>query len=541
MLDKIVQRIGEVTGWLDERLSYVLIPGLLLTGLFLTLRLGFIQLRKFGHGLLVTSGKLDKAGHTGDVSHFQALTTALSATVGVGNIAGVAMAIHFGGPGALFWMWVTAFFGSALKYTECTLALHYRDINPNESSGAVSGGPMYYMAKGLKMPKLAAVFAGGLLIASLFTGNAIQANTMADVLSSDLGVPTYITGLVSAALVAAVILGGIHRIGHVSSILAPGMAVIYIAGALGVLVAHYEMILPAFATIFEGAFNPVAGLTGVGAGAMLTTLTWGVKRGLYSNEAGQGSAPIAHAAARTEEPVSEGTVALLEPFIDTIIVCTLTGLVLVVTGAWDMRFPTAMPVSEITFVDDTLTHETGRSVRDPAKFQHGTLDQLFVDAARTTPFEGVLSHDANGITLATAASGEAITTLYGDAVEVGAPLTARAFQMGLSRWVSWGNFLVALCVVLFAISTAISWSYYGDRCAMYLWGHKAILPYKITFVILHFIGATAPIHGIWSIGDVSLSLCTLPNIFALILLSPQIKRLTDSYFARRPWEHESPT
>lgn len=525
--------------WIDGKVAAILIPSLLLTGLFFTLRLGFIQVRHLWHGILVTSGKLDKEGHTGDVSHFQALSTALSATVGVGNIAGVAMAIHYGGPGALFWMWVTAFFGMALKYSECTLAMNYREIHADASQGAVSGGPMYYMEKGLGLKPLAIFFASGLLIASFLTGNAIQANSVADVLHTSFGISTWITGIVCALLVAAVILGGIQRIGAVAGYLAPGMAMLYVAGALTILLLNWEEVWPAFLSVFQQAFTPTASITGVGTGAVLTALTMGVKRGLFSNEAGQGSAPIAHSAARTEEPVSEGAVALLEPLIDTLIICTMTGLVLLTTHSWDDRFPSTLHVQSGKWQQESVQVQDGVVPNQAVKFNDGWVDALFVDEGQSQPFNGVVSRDATGAWTAVDSAGVTHPTLYGDAVDMGAPLTARAFKRGLAPLGNWGDLVVTICVALFALSTAISWSYYGDRCAMYLFGVKAIQPYRIMFCILHFVGATATVTTIWGIGDVALSLCTIPNIIALLMLNGKVKSLTDSYFSRRPWENRS--
>lgn len=254
-------------------------------------------------------GKFDHPDAIGDVNHFQALTTALSATVGIGNIAGVAIAIHYGGPGALFWMWVTAFFGMAVKYTECTLAVKYRIQN---SDGSVSGGPMYYIEKGLgeQWKWLAVFFAAMAVICSFLTGNAVQANTVADTMKATFLIPGWITGLATASVVGFVIVGGIKRIGRVTASLMPVMAIIYVLGALIILLLNVEKVLPAFGTIIEYAFTPKAGAFGIGSGLFLTTLVWGIKRGLFSNEAGQGSAPIAHGAAKTKEPVREGVVAL---------------------------------------------------------------------------------------------------------------------------------------------------------------------------------------------------------------------------------------
>ena len=320
-----------VWGWPEQLpLIVVLLVG---TGLITTIRLGWIQIRYFRHGIRVVRGEYDDPEHEGDLSHFQALSTALSATVGIGNIAGVATAIHYGGPGALFWMWVTAVFGMALKYTECTLAMKYRVIH---TDGTASGGPMYSIEKGLgkSWKPLAVAFAAFAVISSFGSGNAVQSFTVADQFRQDLGVPTWITGAVMASLVALVILGGIRRIGRVTSKLVPFMAAIYIGTALVVLALNIAEVPSTLMLIFTSAFQPAAQIGGFAGGTFIFMLTWGVKRGLFSNESGQGSAPIAHAAAKTDEPIREGVVAMIGPFIDTLLICTMTGLVILTSGVW---------------------------------------------------------------------------------------------------------------------------------------------------------------------------------------------------------------
>ncbi|MEJ2503451.1 MAG: sodium:alanine symporter family protein [Gemmatimonadota bacterium] len=540
----------------EETIPFVVIL-LLGVGLYLTVRLGFIQLRRLGHGFAVTSGKYDDPDEPGDVAHFQALTTALSATVGIGNIAGVAIALHFGGPGALFWMWMTAFLGMATKFTEVTLAQRYRDVvedhDPRAWEGSVSGGPMYYIEKGLgpNWKWMAVLFASLLGITAFLKGNGNQANTEEDTMSTEFGVPNWITGLVTAAVVGLVILGGIQRIGKVPGILAPLMAAVYVFGALFIIIANYEQILPTFGLIFREAFNPSAGVAGTGTGAFLVTLMWGVRRGLFSNEAGQGSAPIAHSAAKTDEPVSEGVVALLEPFIDTIIICSMTGLVIIMSGAYEARIPTQIELTggDLTYV---TVDETGRGheVEAPQSIRYAdglpagleqeeavlawhevALDRVFVDEAQTQPFTGEV---VPGQGLARADDGQEYESLYADAVETGAPLTMLGFQRGLPG--EWGRFIVIMSVLLFAVSTAIAWSYYGDRCANYLFGPKAIIPYKLVFVVMHFVGAILPLTVIWDLGDVFLGMVILPNLIAMAILSPQVLEMTKSYFQRRPWE-----
>ena len=551
-LSSIVWDTGIPLG--DETIPFV-VMALVGVGIFLTLRLGFVQIRHLAHGFAVTSGKYDDPNEPGDVSHFQALTTALSATVGIGNIAGVAIALHWGGPGALFWMWVTAALGMATKFTEVTLAQRYRKVeklgpDAHKWEGSVSGGPMYYIERGLgpKWKPLAIAFASILGITAFFTGNAIQANTVADTMNTTFGIPMWITGLVTSTVVATVILGGISRIGKVTSILAPVMAAIYVTGAGVIILLNIDQLLPAFMLIFREAFNPTAGVAGTGVGAVLVTMMWGVKRGLFSNEAGQGSAPIAHAAAKTDEPVSEGVVALIEPFIDTIVIVTMTALVIIMTGVWKQGTPTDITLSggDLSYVtyDDAGKREEV-SAPTELRFEDGRLldtapgtvqlawhevavERLYTDADQTAPFTGVVFPGQG-----TAADDDSTySVLYGDAAENGAPLTVLGFQRGLGDW---AQYIVVISVLLFAISTAISWSYYGDRCATYLFGAKAVLPYKIVYVLMHFVGAVLALSVIWDMGDVFLGIVILPNLLALMILSPKVAEMSKSYFERKPW------
>ncbi len=542
-----------------ERIPFMVML-LLGIGGYLTLRLGFVQARRLGHAVVVATGRYDNPNDPGDVTHFQALTTALSATVGIGNIAGVALAIHWGGPGALFWMWVTALLGMATKYSEVTLAQRFRvHESEGEWAGTVSGGPMYYIERGLgpNWKWMAIFFALVLGITAFLTGNGIQANTVADNMETQFGVQTWVSGLITSAIVAAVILGGISRIGRVTSILAPLMAVIYVTSAFMVLAMNASDIFPTLALIVREAFNPTAGIAGAGTGAFLVTLMYGVRRGLFSNEAGQGSAPIAHSAAKTDEPVSEGVVALLEPLIDTLVICTMTGLLIIMTGVWGDRFETeltlvggdlsyraaqvdggSIPVqSDLPIrIDDGYHAETGPA--DPQVSWHEVpVERLFVDEAQFQPFSGVIDPMAG---MATADDGSTYSALYGMAAESGAPLTMAAFRRGLSPLGDWGHYIVLVSVLLFAISTAIAWSYYGDRCANYLFGARAVIPYKIVFVVVHFVGALLPLSVIWDMGDVFLGIVIWPNLIALALLAPKVVEMTRSYFERRPWEKDRP-
>lgn len=554
-----------VWGWPGAMpLIVVLLVG---TGLVTTLRLGFIQVRWFRHGLRVLRGEFDDPEHEGDLSHFQALTTALSATVGIGNIAGVATAIHYGGPGALFWMWVTAVFGMALKYTECTLALKYRTILPG---GAAAGGPMYSIERGLgrSFKPLAVAFAIFAIISSFGSGNAVQSFTVADQVRQDLGVPTAVTGLVMALLVAAVILGGIRRIGRVTSKLVPFMAVLYVGASLVVLAIHAGAVPATLLTVLQSAFEPAAQIGGFAGGGFVFMLTWGVKRGLFSNESGQGSAPIAHAAAKTDEPVREGVVAMLGPFIDTLVICTMTGLVILVTGTWHAKQAQEVVLNTQAAVTaiaagggvglngevhpDQLARgrfrvADGRPIGFVPVRNHGTVDdaRLLVTTdpllrRDARPFNGELEFRSEGPgELAQArlldAGGSAVAgvlVLQGAALQNGSPLTAWAFQEGLGG-LAWnrGYLLITVAVFLFGLSTAISWSYYGDRSVLYLLGPRWVLPYRLLFCFMHFLGAIYSLELVWAFGDTALGLMTIPNLLSILLLTGQVGRWTRAYAA----------
>ncbi len=545
---------------------------LLGAGIYFTVKLSFVQIRQFGHGVAVTSGKYDNPDDPGDVSHFQALTTALSATIGIGNIAGAALAIHFGGPGALFWMWITAIFGMATKYSEVTLAQYYRNVDtPTEAEkgtwrqkwkGTVAGGPMFYIEKGLgeNWKPLAIFFATMLMITSFLTGNAVQANTVADVMASDFGIATWLSGLLLASVIALVILGGVSVIGRVTGILVPVMAAIYVIGALLILGFHYDQIIPTLGLVVTSAFNPAAGVAGTGAGVFLLTLIYGVQRGLFSNEAGMGSAPIAHSAAKTNEPASEGVVALLEPFIDTITIVTLTALAILVTGAWGDPVPTTFNLdsgnisyrvqdeggifSDVDRPEEIEIFDGYQEVdeeQDPQfAWREAVVERFYLRCVNgcdteddlEIPFTGTLYTD-DGIAIGQ--DGTEYDVLYGQGVRSGAPLTQLAFERGLSPLGDWGGWIVILSVILFAISTSIAWSYYGDRCAYYLFGENAILPYKLAFVIMNFLGAVTALTTIWAIGDIALGIVIVPNLIAVLLLTDKVKEITNDYTERKPW------
>ena len=553
-IEDIVWNWGIPVG--DESIPFVVIL-LLGAGLYFTLRLGFIQFRRLGHGFAVVSGKYDHPDDPGDVSHFQALSTALSATVGIGNIAGVALAIHWGGPGALFWMWVTGVLGMATKFSEVTLSQKFRNVKEPDPErpweGMVAGGPMYYIERGLGQAwkPMAVMFAVFLAAVALFTGNGVQANTVADVFRDEFGIAPWIAGVTTATIIGMVIIGGISRIGKVTGILAPAMAGLYVAAALVILIIHWDQVLPSLALIFTEAFNPSAGVAGAGVGTFLFTMLWGVRRGLFSNEAGQGSSPIAHAAAKTEEPVEEGMVAMLGPFIDTIVICSMTAMVIIITSSWDDQIPTDLNLSAgaISYVaeredgrfqffqssPDEIVVEEGAPVATDVgdvrlAWHEVAVDHFYTDPDHTQAFSGIIYPGDN---LAISDDGVEYTVLYGNAVTNGAPLTMLGFRRGLPG--DWGHYIVLLTVLLFAISTAIAWSYYGDRCAFYLFGPQAVLPYKLLFVLMHFVGAVSPLILAWTIGDILLGLVIIPNLIAVVFLTGKVKETADSYFERRPW------
>ena len=427
--------------------------------------------------------------------------------------------------------------------------------------GSVSGGPMYYIERGLGSgwKPLAIFFALALGFTAFLTGNAVQANTVADQLQTQWGIPNYVSGLVTSGVVFMVVVGGISRIGRVTSVLAPAMATIYVLGALVIILANIGDLVPAIVTIFSEALSPSASIAGTGMGALLVTMMWGVRRGLFSNEAGQGSAPIAHAAAQTDEPVSEGVVALLEPFIDTIVICSMTGLVIIMTGVWNERIPTEIALSggDLSYI--ARDAEGARSEVSDAgaiRIANGFLadsspgatrvawhevevDRLYTamdaDGNFSGPFTGMIIPPADReLRVARGDDGTEYQSLFGPAAESGAPLTSLAFSRGLPG--NWGSYIVLICVLLFAVSTAISWSYYGDRCANYLFGPKAIMPYKFVFIGAHFAGAMLSLQVIWDLGDVALGIVILPNLLALVLLSGKVKKMTDSYFEREAWK-----
>jgi len=416
--------------------EYVLIPLLTLVGLYLTIGLKAMPWRLIpGAFSMLWQGRKPDEASKGDISPFQALMTALSATIGTGNIAGVATAIYFGGPGAIFWMWVIALFGMATKYAEAVLAVKYREI---DALGNHVGGPMYYIKNGLgkNWAWLGTTFAVFGMIAAFGIGNMVQSNTVASELYASFQVPPWLTGIVMATLTGAVILGGIKRIAKVAEKLVPFMASAYILGALIIIIIDISAVPAALMLIVEDAFTGTAAEGGFLGATVLMAVRWGFARGIFSNEAGLGSAAIAHAAAKTNNPVRQ-------------IICSMTALVIILTGAWD-----------------------------------------------------------SGIK--------------------GAPMSSLAFSTGFAG----GGYIVTFGLIIFAFTTVLGWSYYGERCASYLLGVKAILPYRILWVLATLTGALMKLGLVWTLADVLNGLMAIPNLIALLLLSPVIFSITREYFSK---------
>ena len=524
---------------------------LLATGIFFTLYLGFPQIRYFRHAIGVTTGKFDKEGAKGDTSHFQALATALSGTVGTGNIGGVALALHLGGPAALFWMWMTAFFGMTSKFVEVTLSHKYRN---ETADGTMAGGPMYYMEKGLNAKWLAVVFAVATVLSSFGTGNLPQINSIASGLESTFDLDPLITASVLSVLLALVIIGGITRIAKVAAAIVPTMAMIYLIGAFAVIIPNIGNIIPSFLSIFSNAFSGSAAAGGFLGASFAYAFDRGVNRGLYSNEAGQGSAPIAHAAARTDEPADEGMVSILEPFIDTIVICTITGLVILSSGVWMEKFENEFQRADMSFVAGTYTEADADDVASLFSYLSGEESDTRSYSGQIELSNGVPQNN-EAFTLIAARSlaentrysreGELITgslnvvdgqledltvVVTGDSLLHSVPLTTQAFTKGLFG--QYGQYIVSIGLMLFAFSTAIAWSYYGDRAMTYLFGTRSVLPYRIVYVVGFFTAALADTTIVWNISLITIVLMTVPNLVGILLMHKEMKSTVAEYWER---------
>jgi AGCS family alanine or glycine:cation symporter len=445
---------AQITAWNDWVNGYVWgLPMIILligTGLLLTVLTGGVQFRYLPFALKEVLGKLFQKGTApGDVSPFQAVATALASTVGVGNIAGVATASSIGGPGALFWLWISGVLGMCTKYSEIVVALHYREKDTN---GVMRGGAMYVLKKGLGLPWLGTIFAGLVSVAAFGIGNMVQANSVAHSLEDSFGVDPMLTGIVLVIVTAAVIIGGIKRIGEVTEVMVPVMALLYLGGALVILIRYAGELPGAVQLVLNGAFTGTAATGGFAGSTLMVALRVGVARGLFSNEAGLGSAPMVHAAARTDHPVRQGLYGIFEVFVDTILVCTATGLVIIATGVWN-----------------------------------------------------------SGAT--------------------GAALAGAAFSTGLPG--TWGNLVVTASLVLFAYSTVIGWSYYGETGIVYLMGPTAVLPYRMVWLVFNYLGAVGSLSVVWGVADTLNGLMALPNLVALLASIPLLLRLQKEFFAAR--------
>ena len=525
---------------------------LLGTGLFFTLYLKFPQIRYFRHAFRMVSGKYDEKGAKGDTSHFRALTTALSGTVGTGNIAGVALAIHLGGPAALFWMLVTAMLGMTTKFVEVTLSHKYREFTED---GTAAGGPMYYMKNRLNMKWMAVLFALATIISSFGTGNMPQINSISNSMLSAFGIHPAITGFVLAILLALIILGGIKRIAATTAKLVPLMAVIYFLGALSVILGNVDNIAPSLAAITGDIFTGSSATGGFLGATLAYAFNRGVNRGLFSNEAGQGSAPIAHAAAKADHPVSEGMVAILEPFIDTIIICSLTGMVLLSSGVWKEKRDNLFQRADLVILsgeyDDSLAEhqlelsrflnpalESGaRRFSGPLHIESGVIqdevtviharsvaeDVEFSDSETGTVFSGTIPVE-NGRIFGAAGNMQ----VTGRSLIHSAPLTTEAFSRGLLG--EKGRFIIPISLLLFAFSTAIAWSYYGDRAVTFLWGTEYVKYYRMLYVLGFFAAAIIDTTIIWTFSGIAIALMTIPNIIGILLLRKDMKETVEDYW-----------
>jgi len=563
-MQKLNEVLIKVDGLIGGAQWFVFI--LLGVGLFFTIYLKFPQFRYLRHSLRIVSGKYDKKDDKGDTSHFQALTTALSGTVGTGNIAGVAFAIHLGGAGALFWMLITALVGMCTKFVEVTLSHKYRDFTKN---GEVSGGPMYYMKKRLniKLPSgkllqtgkwLGIFFAVATVFSSFGTGNLPQINSISNSIKATFGVDQIITGAVLAVLLAFVIIGGIKRIAKVTEKLVPGMALIYFIGAFIVIASNYQNIIPSFISVFSEVFTGTAAVGGFMGAGFAFAFNRGVNRGLFSNEAGQGSAPIAHAAARAHEPVSEGLVAILEPFIDTIIICTLTGLVILSSGVWNEKMPNTFQMADVVVLNQDFSQDNPDDVATMADFlnrktetptysgeleiRDGQLQNtITILHARSVAenmeflvdgdiYTGIINVD-NGVIK----SDDLKLEIIGSSLIHSAPLTTEAFK---KSWMGdYGKYIVSIGLLLFAFSTAISWSYYGGRAMTFLFGPKSVIWYRMVYVVGFFVASFTDTSIVWTFSGITIAFMTIPNLVGIFSLRKEVKSTIRDYWTGFAKEH----
>ena len=523
------------------------------TGIFFTAYLGFPQFKFFGHGWRIVTGKYAKNDAEGETTPFEALTTAMSGAVGTGNIGGVALAIWIGGPAAIFWMWITAIFGMTTKFVEVTMAHKYRTTL---SDGSISGGPMYYIEKSFNKRWAGVLFAALMMICAIGSGNMPQINNIASVLDSTFSIPKLATGLILGVMLWMIIAGGIKRIAKIASKLVPIMAVIYFGGALVVVAENYQNIIPSFHSIFSQVFSGSAAAGGFLGASFAMSLKLGVARGLYSNEAGQGSSPIAHASAKAEHSVEQGMVSILEPFIDTIVVCSVTALVILSSGAWIQKYDNTFERSSMAIFAGSYAEsnskdveELGKYILDARNFTSdttnvenftGNLDLIDGQMQKQTvtvfhnnsiaedvvfyqgaePVSGLLEISDGKIA-------DSSVRVEGKSLIHSAELTSKAFGSGVLG--IYGEYIVAIGLLLFAFSTAIAWSYYGDRSTAYIFGEGAVPWYRMIYVVCFIAAAVVDTTVIWNIAYVVVALVTIPNLIALFVLRKEMKEQVNSY------------
>ena len=523
------------------------------TGIFFTAYLGFPQFRFFAHGWRIVTGKYAKEDAEGETTPFEALTTAMSGAVGTGNIGGVALAIWIGGPAAIFWMWITAIFGMTTKFVEVTMAHKYRTTL---SDGSISGGPMYYIEKSFNKRWAGVLFAALMMICAIGSGNMPQINNIASVLDSTFSIPKLATGLILGVMLWMIIAGGIKRIAKIASKLVPIMAVIYFGGALVVVIENYQNIIPSFHSIFSQVFTGSAAAGGFLGASFAMSLKLGVARGLYSNEAGQGSSPIAHASAKAEHSVEQGMVSILEPFIDTIVVCSVTALVILSSGAWTQKYDntferSSMAIFEGSYAENNSkdVEELGKYILDARNFTSDTtnvenftgsldlIDGQLQKQSVTVFHNNSIAEDVVFYQGAEPVSGlleiadgklaDSSIRVEGKSLIHSAELTSKAFGSGILGM--YGEYIVAIGLLLFAFSTAIAWSYYGDRSTAYIFGEGAVPWYRMIYVVCFIAAAVVDTTVIWNIAYVVVALVTIPNLIALFVLRKEMKEQVDSY------------
>jgi AGCS family alanine or glycine:cation symporter len=549
-VESLYQILTTIDGYLGSAKWFPFV--LLGVGLFFTIYLKFPQIRFFGHAWKVLSGKYDNSSDKGDTTHFSALTTALSGTVGTGNISGVAFAIYLGGPAALFWMWVTAFLGMTTKFVEVTLSHKYR---VETEDGSMAGGPMYFMDRRLNMKWLAVAFAIATVISSFGTGNLPQSNGIASSIEATFGFEPWIVGSILGILLALVILGGIQRIAAVTSKIVPVMAAVYLIGALAVIFANIGNIGPSFMAVISDAFTGSAAAGGFLGASLAYAFNRGVNRGLFSNEAGQGSAPIAHAAAKTKEPASEGVVSLLEPFIDTIIICTITGLVILSSGVWNEKHTNIFDRSDMVYIEGSYSETSETDIADLYKYlneegEHSVSSYsgpiTVVNGKAVTGGYTLLNARSFAEDVRYYVSKEDVFTgqlnivdgkpqkdsiiIEGKSLVHSAPLTAIAFTRGYFG--NFGQYIVSIGLLLFAFSTAIAWSYYGDRAMTYLLGPRSVMPYRVIYCAGFVWASFSDTTLVWALSAVAIVVMTLPNLFGIMLLSKEMKQLANDYWSK---------